>query len=207
MFFNAKEEKTRYKYLIYYSFSFLENSAIILVWFLATRSQSPGPWYVLLLSSWLPQTLLPISIFRYVFPALVSHYLTFFAGIMFMLCYYLWFHPTGIELPYLRGRKEQRKVAGVPGQEEQEAGQELVQLAKEPEPGSRGTGGLLPRMEQELGQEATDSGGPETRVKLLVQMESSPVGKVVSQGSTGDLGAARRLKYMGQKSQEPSPSV
>ena len=40
MFFNAKEEPTRYKYLIYYTFSFLENSAIIAVWFLHTPSRS-----------------------------------------------------------------------------------------------------------------------------------------------------------------------
>ena len=39
MFFNAKEEPTRYKYLIYYTFSFLENSAIIAVWFLHTPSR------------------------------------------------------------------------------------------------------------------------------------------------------------------------
>jgi hypothetical protein len=37
----------------------------------------------------------------YIFPALVGHYLAFFGGIMFMLCYYIWFHPTGIEMPSL----------------------------------------------------------------------------------------------------------
>ena len=38
MFFNAKEERTRYKYVLYYGFSFLENTAIILVWFFHTPS-------------------------------------------------------------------------------------------------------------------------------------------------------------------------
>ncbi len=31
-FFNAKEERTRYKYLIYYSFCFMENTALIIIW-------------------------------------------------------------------------------------------------------------------------------------------------------------------------------
>ena len=79
MFFNAKEAQTRYKYLLYYTFSFVENSSIILVWFLYTP---PSTWYVI--------------------PALTGHYLTFFGGIMFMLCYYLWFHPTGIDLSSLK---------------------------------------------------------------------------------------------------------
>ena len=38
----------------------------------------------------------------YVFPALFGHYLAFFGGIMFMLCYYIWFHPTGIEMPFFQ---------------------------------------------------------------------------------------------------------
>jgi hypothetical protein len=32
-FFNAKEEQTRFKYLLYFSFSFMENSALLAVWF------------------------------------------------------------------------------------------------------------------------------------------------------------------------------
>ena len=87
MFFNAKEERTRYKYLLYYTFCFLENTAIIIIWFMSPSTNS---------TSW------------YVFPAMVGHYLAFFAGIMFMLCYYLWFHPTGgIDIPWpLFGGKE-----------------------------------------------------------------------------------------------------
>ena len=36
MFFNAKEEKTRYKYLLYYTFCLIENTAIITIWFVYT---------------------------------------------------------------------------------------------------------------------------------------------------------------------------
>ena len=33
-FFNAKEERTRYKYLFYYTFCFCENSALMVLWYL-----------------------------------------------------------------------------------------------------------------------------------------------------------------------------
>ena len=150
------------------------------------------------------------------FPALTSHYLTFSLGIIFMLCYYLWFHPTGVDLSFLKRQATDRVVPGEAGgleeaqqlEGQQLEGQELVQLAREPEPGR---GGLLPRLEQEV----TDSPQGRERVRLLPQMEkvvvrSSSREKVVVrsssrerviQGGPGDLSAARRLKYMGQKSQ------
>jgi len=84
-FFNAKEEQTRNKYLLYFSFSFVENTALLAIWFWRADKTV---WYV--------------------FPALLGHYLAFFGGIMFMLCYYIWFHPTGIEMPFfkcLQGRR------------------------------------------------------------------------------------------------------
>ena len=49
----------------------------------------------------------------YIFPALVGHYLAFFGGIMFMLCYYIWFHPTGIEMPFFKFLKRSKGGAGV----------------------------------------------------------------------------------------------
>ena len=136
------------------------------------------------------------------FPALTSHYLTFSLGIMFMLCYYLWFHPTGVDLSFLKRQAMDRVVPGEAGGLEEEGqdleGQELVQLAREPEPGR---GGLLPRLEQEV----TDSSQGRERVRLLTQMEKvvvrSSSREGVVQGGPGDLSAARRLKYMGQKSQ------
>ena len=33
-FFNAKDEATRWKYLAYYTFCFVENTALITVWFI-----------------------------------------------------------------------------------------------------------------------------------------------------------------------------
>ena len=45
MFFNAKEGRTRYKYLLYYSFCLLENTAIICIWFLAPTTNRAA-WYV-----------------------------------------------------------------------------------------------------------------------------------------------------------------
>jgi hypothetical protein len=120
---------------------------------------------------------------------------------MFMLCYYLWFHPTGVDLAFLKRPATDRVVPGeAGGQEEAQEleGQELVQLAREPEPGR---GGLLPRLEQEV----TDSSQGRERVRLLTQMEKvvvrSSSREGVVQGGPGDLSAARRLKYMGQKSQ------
>ncbi len=46
-FFNAKEERTRYKYLLYYAFCFCENTALIVVWFLyANDDMPPGNQFV-----------------------------------------------------------------------------------------------------------------------------------------------------------------
>ena len=72
-FFNAKEERTRYKYLMFYTFCFCENSAMILIWFFCANK-----------SIW------------YYYPGIIGHYLAFFAGLFFMIIYYLYFHPTGI---------------------------------------------------------------------------------------------------------------
>jgi hypothetical protein len=167
MFFNAKEERTRYKYLLYYSFSFLENTAIILVWLLHPGTHLAATWYAL--------------------PALTAHYLTFTAGILFMLCYYLGFHPTGVQWSL------RRRPSALRPEPEAVGPTELVQLAREPEPG-RG-GGLAPRDAEE-----PDTGA----ARLLPQMEKVAVGRSVSvpSGQQGDLSAARKLKYMGQKSQE-----
>ncbi|CAB4054792.1 unnamed protein product [Lepeophtheirus salmonis] len=56
-FFNAKEERTRFKYLIYYGFCFLENAALIVIWFLRS---SPNNWYY--------------------YPGIIGHYFSFFGG-------------------------------------------------------------------------------------------------------------------------------
>jgi len=181
MFFNAKEAQTRYKYLLYYTFSFVENSSIILVWFLYTP---PSTWYVI--------------------PALTGHYLTFFGGIMFMLCYYLWFHPTGIDLSSLKFGKKTARVV-----EDAVEPTELVILTREPDPG-RG-GGLLPTMENDLGivldnsaTETTVTDSVTARMLPTPQIQKLNVIKTMSNTSSkaSDLSAARKLKYMGQKSQD-----
>lgn len=82
-FFNAKEERTRCKYLIYYMFCFCENTALISIWFLyANVNLRPGElnWYY--------------------YPGIVGHYLAFFGGIFFMVTYYTFFHPTGVEINF-----------------------------------------------------------------------------------------------------------
>jgi len=92
-FFNAKEERTRLKYLMYFLFSFCENTALLAVWF----------WQVDR-SLW------------FVYPALIGHYAAFFGGIFFMLSYYIWFHPTGIEMPFfkfLQGHRRRRSAGGI----------------------------------------------------------------------------------------------
>jgi len=184
MFFNAKEERTRYKYVLYYGFSFLENTAIILVWFFHTPSTT---WYVL--------------------PALAGHYLTFILGLLFMLCYYLWFHPTGVQI-FVR----QDSVRAVP----EAPMTELVQLSKEPERGGKEQ--LQPAEDLELDIDSAAGGEEGKTQKLLPQMEKltlgrslsapySPAqrGQIASRGasaphtSSSDLSAARKLKYMGQK--------
>ena len=41
-FFNAKEERTRYKYLLYYTFCFCENTILILIWFIMGQEKHQG---------------------------------------------------------------------------------------------------------------------------------------------------------------------
>ena len=67
-FFNAKEERTRYKYLIYYSFCFVENTALIIVWFLFSKHGTGHG-----------------ELYWYYYPGIVGHYLAFFGGVLFMV--------------------------------------------------------------------------------------------------------------------------
>ena len=89
-FFNAKEEQTRFKYTLYYAFCFVENTILIVFWFLyANNGLLPGQthWY------WIP--------------GIIGHYIMFFSGIICMVLYYACFHPTGVEIPKIlkiRGR-------------------------------------------------------------------------------------------------------
>ena len=95
-FFNAKEERTRWKYFIYYTFCFLENSALMLLWFLFAQeiifdgNNQTTAWYF--------------------YPAIIGHYAAFFSGLAFMLIYYIYFHPSEIEVPlFLKWSKAKQR--------------------------------------------------------------------------------------------------
>jgi len=186
MFFNAKEERTRYKYLLYYSFCLVENSAIICIWFLSP-STSLANWYV--------------------FPAMVGHYLAFFAGIMFMLCYYLWFHPTGgieISFPHFRGKK---KLPTDPIDTSSEPVEMKVVMLKDNKIASSVS---TPMLESESdGSFPSERDGhlarflSENSDKVVVRRFSSlPTGPVSMQSHSSDPWGARKLKYMGHKAQD-----
>lgn len=70
-YFNPVDSPTRYRYAKYYSFNFVENSLLLAAWF---TYSNPSLWYRL--------------------PALYTHYALFALGILLMLIYYLFFHPT-----------------------------------------------------------------------------------------------------------------
>jgi len=182
MFFNAKEERTRYKYLLYYTFCLIENSAIICIWFMSPST---------VVTNW------------YVFPAMIGHYLSFFAGIMFMLCYYLWFHPTGIEIsfPYIRREKKIKK--------------DLVEVSSDPmemkmvllKDNKIVSSISSPVLETETDGDAVNDGSHLARFlsehsdKVAVRRFSSLPSGPAPHHSTDPWGA-RKLKYMGQKSQD-----
>ena len=97
-FFNAKEERTRYKYLIYYGFSLAENTALVALWF--ASSDRDKSWYY--------------------YPGIVAHYVMFFVGLSFMALYYGCFHPTGRRTLKLSGvlRRMGRKKGNKKSEEE-----------------------------------------------------------------------------------------
>ncbi|XP_076308740.1 XK-related protein 4-like [Tachypleus tridentatus] len=69
-FLNVKDEPTRLKYLTYYIIVFIENSSMIILWYLRT---DPSLWYHL--------------------PALICVFVSFSLGITFMLLFYRFCHP------------------------------------------------------------------------------------------------------------------
>lgn len=71
-YLNVKAEPTRYKYSAYYAIVFAENCALMTLWFFRN---DPGVWYHI--------------------PALVTVFSSFATGIVFMLFYYGFCHPTG----------------------------------------------------------------------------------------------------------------
>jgi len=75
-FFNIRDEPTRYKYLTFYIITFLENTVLLLTWFFPFTGASTT------------DTLL----FRVA--GLVGDYALFFMGIICMVMYYSYFHPS-----------------------------------------------------------------------------------------------------------------
>ncbi|XP_023324676.1 XK-related protein 4 isoform X2 [Eurytemora carolleeae] len=172
-FFNAKEEQTRYKYLMYFTFSFLENSALLGIWFWKVEKTA---WYV--------------------FPALFGHYFAFFGGIMFMLCYYVWFHPTGIEMPFfkfLQGdqrAREANKGEKAKGDVGPITMQSLVASDLEPVEEDIRTSASSPDLKPD-----TVDGTAGLNLDRLRRSYSVPP-------RARELMATRKLKYMGQLSQD-----
>jgi len=190
MFFNAKEEKTRYKYLLYYTFCLIENTAIITIWFVSPSTS---------LTSW------------YVFPAMVGHYLAFFAGIMFMICYYLWFHPTGgIDIPWPMLGDKKKNIDNVEDLERRSSRDNNVEMKVVMLRENRVIDSLDPHKGQDTASEAgtLDRFLKENSDKVAVRRFSSlPPGALYytyGRGRMSDTRAARKLKYMGTKHQEPT---
>merc|ERR1719430_1142354 len=186
MFFNAKEERTRYKYLLYYSFCLVENTAIICIWFLAP-STSLANWYV--------------------FPAMVGHYLAFFAGIMFMVCYYLWFHPTGVEFnfPYLRGKKKLPKDPVVFSEPiELKAvllkDNKIASSVSTPMLDSETDGEFVSERDGHLARFLSEH-SDKVAVRRFSSLPTGPVSMQHGSPDPWDWGA-RKLKYMGHKAQD-----
>lgn len=71
-YFNPVDTPTRYRYMIFYTFMFIENSTFMYLWTKASNYEL-----------WIKQT------------ALYAHYTCFSLGIILMLIYYRLYHPTG----------------------------------------------------------------------------------------------------------------
>ena len=71
-YFNPIDTPTRYRYILFYTFMLIENSTFMYLW---TRSSNYEPWIKNM--------------------AVQAHYSCFCLGIILMLIYYKFFHPTG----------------------------------------------------------------------------------------------------------------
>ncbi|CAG0880175.1 unnamed protein product [Darwinula stevensoni] len=70
-YLNVKDEPTRRRYAAFYALAFAENAMLVAMWFASVLHARP--WYAV--------------------PAFLGHFLAFALGIVFMLAYYLYFHP------------------------------------------------------------------------------------------------------------------
>jgi hypothetical protein len=166
-FFNAKEERTRYKYLFFYCFSFFENSALVSVWF---WKASPDLWYRV--------------------PAIACHYLAFFSSIVFMLIYYIFFHPTGIDVSLVTFLKKSKAAPASPSDT-------VCHLSDRPTTPHSRISASNPELDKEAGAPLS---GDSTDFQRVRRASSFPAGSRFAP----DLSSAtpRRLKYMGYKVQD-----
>lgn len=74
-FFNVRDEPTRYKYLTFYMICFIENTLLLFTWFFSFNLSTPD-----------------ILWFRV--SGVIGDYALFFLGILCMVLYYVYFHPT-----------------------------------------------------------------------------------------------------------------
>ncbi|KAJ4428970.1 hypothetical protein ANN_25966 [Periplaneta americana] len=70
------EGRTRTRYLVYYMVCFVENLIATVMWAVRVPSQLRDTWYFL--------------------PLVISSIVPFVIGIIFMILYYLFFHPKGV---------------------------------------------------------------------------------------------------------------
>ena len=98
-FFNVREEPTRYKYLTFYLICFLENTILIFTWFFSFNNVYTS------------------EIFWFRVSGTVGDYALFFLGIICMITYYVYFHPS-LEF---RSKSKKEFQAEVSQQQQQQA--------------------------------------------------------------------------------------
>jgi hypothetical protein len=95
-FFNIRDEPTRYKYLTFYVICFLENTILLFTWFLSPSLSQPAEDFVFRVAG------------------LVGDYVLFFLGIISMLLYYIYFHPSLSNAPLSCGVSLEKDFPNLP---------------------------------------------------------------------------------------------
>ncbi|XP_074598715.1 XK-related protein 6-like [Brevipalpus obovatus] len=90
-FINIKDEPTRYKYIAYYVIVFIENTVFIALWYLKITSHSLSN----IIGVTGPLSTESISVNHTAVAMVSGLFGSFFAGLLFMLLYYRFFHPNG----------------------------------------------------------------------------------------------------------------
>ena len=88
---NIKDEPTRYKYSAYYVIVFIENTLFIALWYMKVTSHSLSS----IIGVGSPSPMQSITVNHTALAIASGVFGSFFAGIVFMLLYYRFFHPNG----------------------------------------------------------------------------------------------------------------